>query len=267
MRYCGNCGAPLDDRAIAARRCDHCGAEVHSTGDIRYEGDGGTQWVMPAAMPQPRERPTSGPPPQWAVSAPPSSNTPARNARLSPGCAFGAGSAVTLAVIILLVILSAHHLRARSSGAESAPAQQTAGATHHPGSATTPTPDATPLGSHATATASPNGTGTPAPIPDPAPTATVLPASLSVQPTSFSFTFCANRTIHFTISNTGQATMNWKTQADNDYTITPAMGALTGNSQQSVQVSGITSTGTGNITVSANGARNQPIIVTIRCNI
>jgi hypothetical protein len=34
MRYCGQCGAPLDPQALSAGRCPSCGAAISVSGDI-----------------------------------------------------------------------------------------------------------------------------------------------------------------------------------------------------------------------------------------
>lgn len=44
MRYCGQCGAPLDSQALASGRCPSCGTAITPSGDIR----------QPAPLPDPR---------------------------------------------------------------------------------------------------------------------------------------------------------------------------------------------------------------------
>ncbi|MBA3826926.1 MAG: hypothetical protein H0X24_23915 [Ktedonobacterales bacterium] len=261
MRYCGNCGTPLDDRSIANRRCATCGTEIHSSGDVPYAGDGGTSALTTPAIFL-NDPSADNPPPPWQVAPPPPSAV--RQQGVPIGLAFVGGIITTLVLLALLITFLTRHPRTQSTTpilgqtgatATSQKAHPTpapgATATTHPVTSTTPPASTTPG-----ATATPATTTTPA----------TTPASLSVQPqTDFPFAICLNRSMNFEVVNTGQNEMRFTLTNNTPYSVGPLNGTLDANEHQKITVSKMTSIGTSTIIVNAPGALNQPITVTIHC--
>ena len=92
MRYCGNCGAQLDARTLAAGRCPSCGVLLSPSGDpiglappsdhmMPSSQAGANRPTLPDALPDaPLDRPTSPVKWPWGPGGPQSEGS--RGARL-----------------------------------------------------------------------------------------------------------------------------------------------------------------------------------------
>jgi hypothetical protein len=255
MRYCGNCGAPLDDRAIANRRCANCGAEIHASGDIPFAGDGGTGELTTPVMGtgtrpsynQPRASSPYHAPPLWQVAPPPPPPTEHRQG-LPTVLAFVGGIATALIVITLLVAYLARHPGAQSTNGLIGPT-----ATARAGQPT--------VAPGKTATIVPTASATPQPTQP----STVPQPALGVSKTNFSFGVCFNRSINFDVMNTGSGQMTFSITNNTPYQVDPLNGMVQGGDHQQINVTKMTGVGTSTLVVHAPGARNEPITVTIHC--
>lgn len=274
-RYCGTCGALLDDIALAGGRCRVCGTPISdlsiSNADTQpLDGPLGlappieasarqatTPWPLPARRTRRARRTPSG----W----------------LSSARTLGAFLLVTLLVAVLLAVLL-QHLGVLFIFAPSASSSSSSSSNSNSSSQTLSSAAATATAANGGAPThtggSPGATPTPrvSPTPGPSPTsglsptATVVPATLSVQPTSITLSTCVAAQTQFTVSNTGGAPFSWSVTASvTAYSLSPASGTLNGGAQQVVTVSGILLSGT--ITVTAPGARNSPQLVSITCTL
>jgi hypothetical protein len=260
-RFCGTCGALLDDMALATGRCRVCGAPIH---DARNE--------IAEAATQPLGGPL-GPPPPLAAGAPAREAAwppPARRVpRASPewlhsARAIGKFLLFALLVAVLLALLVQHVgvqfiLAPSASSSSSSSANSDSSSQSFSGAAPT-----------ATATTTHGATPTPrvSPTPGPSPTATPVPGTLDVNPKDISLAICSGAQTQFSISNTGGVPFSWTaTYPATGYTLDPKSGTLDGGKQQTVMVTLGVFAAKGTITVMAPSARNSPQTVTISCTL
>jgi hypothetical protein len=266
MRYCGNCGTPLDDHSIANRRCTTCGADIHASGDLPYVGDGGTGALTTPVTPLQASSPYA-PSPLWQVAPPPPPVQPPRRQGVPTVLAFVGGVITTCLVLTLLVAIITRHPRTQSTGATPGQTNTTATplgqptqvpgtkATGNPGGGT-PQTTTTPVTATPPLTATVQATVTSAPN----------QGFLSIQPqTDFFFITCVNRSLTFDVANTGKGTLSFQITGKTSFTVNPTQGSLDGGEKQAITVSKIN--GTTTLIVAAPGAQNQPITVTIHCGV
>jgi Viral BACON domain len=275
MRYCGTCGARLDDMALASGRCPVCGTPITDPRDAISEAptqplDGPLGLESPPLAPATPVGETAWPPAQSA-----SANTGSRG--LPSARTLGAFLLVAVLVAVLLALLVQHvglqfilapsASSSSSSSSNSNSSSQTisgAAATATAANGGAPTPTAGPPRATPTPRVSP--TVGPSPTPGPSPTATPVPATLDIHPTSIQLTTCVAAQTQFTVANTGGLPFSWTASASvTGYTLSPASGTLNGGNQQVLTVSGILLSGT--ITVTAPSARSSPQQVTITCTL
>jgi len=260
-RFCGTCGARLDDRALASGRCLVCGTPIQnaldSIADAKTQSLGG-----PPGPPPPL---AAGAPAEAAAWPPPARRVPRASPEwLRSARAVGKFLLFALLVAALLAVLVQHIglqfiLAPSASSSSSSSANSDSSSQSFPGAA----PTATTATTH-------GATPTPrvSPTPGPSPTATPVPATLDVNPTSFSVTVCSGAQRQFTIANTGGVPFSWTaTYPATGYTLDPNRGTLDGRKQQAVMVTLGVFAASGTITVTAPSARNSPQTVRINCTI
>jgi hypothetical protein len=283
MRYCDNCGAPLDERAIANRLCSVCGTPTYASasGDIPSAGDGGPREPSASVAHSPASSPYAASP-LWRAAPPPPPHPPQRNG-MTTVLGFIGGIVVALVLLALMVGIvvrlanaGAQNIVAAVATATSTSATVASGTT--PATNVGGTPQAT-VTAQAQATATVQATLSPPATPQPIPTVaqfTPTPppppaseqATLSVQPqTDFSFDVCLNRSLTFYVVNTGDADMTFTLINNTPFKVNPLSGKLGGQNKQGISVSNMSGISSGQILVMASGTFNQPITVSIHCTV
>jgi hypothetical protein len=277
MRYCGNCGEPLDDLALTNRQCSFCGAEIHSSGDVRYDGDGGTRAGSAPVMGTDSTSPYV---PVYGQVAPP----PPRAVPPRPRLPLALVSVVML-VLLLTAVLRFTLTRPAPSTTASLPLATSTSVTLASGGGTPPhasPPVATaqPVATSPSATQtsvvqptatsvaglSPTATLVPSvtPAPGPSATATLAPPLLNVTPQTLT-TKCFDGTFSFTISNGGQAAMAWNATDSAGDQFSPNGGTLMGQQSVAVTTNHVISLVDITVTVSAPAAPNSPTLIKVHC--
>jgi hypothetical protein len=284
QRFCGSCGTPLDDAALAARWCPACGARITSGGDAVAEGpDEPTlhQQIEPDPGCLAPESGSAIPPGPGARSPLPAA-IPTRVLRATPSrWVVGAlALAVVLALLSELLLALATHGNLQvivgpydfaHSGAStgrpqaSSPSGGASGATGTTATSQTPGGSATP--SPATST-TPGATPSTTPTGTPTITVTATEAGvLSVSPNYVQFSVCLPVTTKTTVtlSDTGGTSLNWGAATAAGYNISPPSGTLATGGSIPVTVSNIVQSGF--VTFTAPGAQGSPPEVRIKCGL
>jgi hypothetical protein len=296
MRYCGNCGTPLNPADIAEGRCRVCGAAITSAGDVVPSGQvehGG--WddarTFPAddafldTMPTRGATFPGGTAPADATGRMRASPSDTAR-RTNPGGVILVVAGVLVVGLLGIVLFSnvvgallnhsntSNHTSGNNGGSTPSGSTSTLPtmsatrpATHSTATATAAT---TPgAGATATTTASPTATATPTPLPTdtPQPTATPtpLPATIVISPQFVSRATCVNASASFTIANTGGGTLQWTaTPQGVNYIVTPSSGDQPSDATAAtVDVSNIN--GPGNVEIQAPYTTNSPVLFKISC--
>jgi cytoskeletal protein RodZ len=297
--YCGMCGFSLDETALRAGRCPHCGAPIDSRDDV---ADIPTR---PDAILA--DVPAQSPPYVAAAGfeaagtrAESSDTLPERQeSRLQEDIGRNRGRrsrrrrrprgvsriwqfAFLALVLFLLADLAVYALTQRNPlsvvvspfTSSSASASSDASSISSAGSTATASGTSTAAATSQTParTLPPGGatgpSGSPTQSAASAPTATPVPPTLSVSPTTFTLTTCPPviDKPQFTVANTGGTPMSWSASAGGSgYAITPSSGSIDPGEHETVKVSNILRSGT--VTITAPNAHDSPQQVRITCTV